>query len=158
MSHNRTQDSGYLRNASVSQVEIEPVNRSQISIKPGYQTTKNTCEIYIAELQPLAATAASQTDQKPLANVLRLRILAPKKYRIYTKAHNPMEIKPIVAIAHFIVMSSIIRIPRWESAAAITKEGIRKAAIAEAATLGYESGKIIRTKLERLVKDCSPVT
>jgi hypothetical protein len=58
---------------------------------------------------------------------------------MYTKAQSPIEIKPIVAIAHLIVMSSIIKMPTWDNAAEMTNEGIRKAAIADAATLGYES-------------------
>jgi len=44
--------------------------------------------------------------------------------------------KPMVAMAQVVLMFSNIRTPRWASAAAMTKEGIKKAAIAEAATLG----------------------
>ena len=43
---------------------------------------------------------------------------------------------PIVAMAHFVDMLSNIKTPRWASPAASKKDGIRKAAIAEAATLG----------------------
>lgn len=46
---------------------------------------------------------------------------------------------PIVAMAHVVVILSNIRRPRWHSAAAMAKEGIRNAAIAEPATLGYAS-------------------
>lgn len=49
------------------------------------------------------------------------------------------EMNPIVAIPHFIVIVSNIRIPRWASTAAMRKEGMKKAAIAEAATFGYAS-------------------
>ncbi len=44
--------------------------------------------------------------------------------------------KPMVAMAQVVLMLSNIKTPRWASAAAITNDGIRKAAIAEAATLG----------------------
>ncbi len=44
--------------------------------------------------------------------------------------------KPMVAIAQVVDMLSNMRTPRWASAAAITKDGMRNAAIAEAATLG----------------------
>jgi hypothetical protein len=47
-----------------------------------------------------------------------------------------IETSPIVAIPHFVVIVSNIRIPRWESAAAMMKDGMKKAAIAEAATFG----------------------
>ena len=46
---------------------------------------------------------------------------------------------PMVAIAHVVVILSNIRTPRWARPAAITKEGMRNAAIAEPATLGYAS-------------------
>ena len=45
-------------------------------------------------------------------------------------------------------MSRIIKIPTWESAAEMTYEGIRNAAIADAATLGYESRVVISSKSE----------
>jgi hypothetical protein len=44
--------------------------------------------------------------------------------------------KPMVAIAHFVLILSNMMTPRWQSAAAMMKEGMRKAAMAEAATLG----------------------
>jgi len=43
---------------------------------------------------------------------------------------------PIVAIAHVVDKLSNIRTPRWANAAARMKDGIRKAAMAEPATLG----------------------
>lgn len=44
--------------------------------------------------------------------------------------------KPMVAMAQVVDMLSNMRTPRWARAAAMMKEGMRKAAIAEAATLG----------------------
>lgn len=46
---------------------------------------------------------------------------------------------PRVANAQVVDMLSNIATPAWQRAVAMKKEGIRKAAIAEAATLGYES-------------------
>lgn len=43
---------------------------------------------------------------------------------------------PMIATAHLVDRLLNINTPRWARAAAITKDGIRKAAIAEAATLG----------------------
>lgn len=45
----------------------------------------------------------------------------------------------MVAMAHVVLMFSNIRTPRCARAAAKMKDGMRKAAIAEAAKLGYES-------------------
>jgi hypothetical protein len=44
--------------------------------------------------------------------------------------------KPIVAIAHLVLILSNMMTPRWQSAAAMMNEGMRKAAMAEAATFG----------------------
>ena len=44
--------------------------------------------------------------------------------------------KPMVAIAQVVLMLSNIRTPRCASAAAMMKDGMRKAAMADAATLG----------------------
>ena len=43
---------------------------------------------------------------------------------------------PMVAMAHLVDMLSNMRTPKCASAAAMTKDGMRKAAMAEAATLG----------------------
>lgn len=54
-------------------------------------------------------------------------------------ATMPNEMNPRVANAHFVDMLSNMATPAWQSAVAMKKDGMRKAAIADAATLGYES-------------------
>jgi hypothetical protein len=75
-------------------------------------------------------------SQEPLASFERRLIAGPKKYRTYIVATSGREQKPRVAKAHFVLKFSNIATPACANEAAIRKLGMRKAAMALAATFG----------------------
>ena len=65
--------------------------------------------------------------------------MAPRKKRTYTRATNPSDMNAKVAKAQVVDMLSNSTMPICTKAAASIKDGMRKAAIADAATFGYAS-------------------
>jgi len=78
-------------------------------------------------------------SQNVLASLLHLLKVGPKKNITYTNTTRPTLMNPSVANAHLTFMFANIATPACAHPAAMRKLGIRNAAMAEAATFGYES-------------------